>query len=49
MPDAVFNLQHALLFVHAVSGGQRRDLREALPDRWHQGVRVAPEESLALS
>ncbi|CAN5885533.1 homoserine kinase [soil metagenome] len=52
LPDAVFNLQHALLLVHAVSGGQRRDLREALRDRWHQGVRapLVPElvEALAL-
>lgn len=38
--DAVFNLQHALLFVHAVRGGSVRDLREALRDRLHQDVRA---------
>jgi homoserine kinase len=38
--DAVFNLQHALLFVHAVRGGSVQDLREALRDRWHQHVRA---------
>ena len=38
--DAVFNLQHALLLVHAVRGGQPQDLREALRDRWHQSARA---------
>lgn len=50
--DAVFNLQHALLLLHAVRGGDPEDLREALRDRWHQSVR-APfvpglSEALAL-
>jgi homoserine kinase len=45
--DAVFNLQHALLFVHAVNGGKPRDLREALHDRWHQGVRAPLVPGLA--
>ncbi|MEX1127549.1 MAG: homoserine kinase [Vicinamibacterales bacterium] len=38
--DAVFNLQHALLLVHAVRSGRPEDLREALRDRWHQAVRA---------
>jgi homoserine kinase len=38
--DAVFNLQHALLLVHAVRSGQPQDLREALRDRWHQSARA---------
>ena len=38
--DAVFNLQHALLLLHAVGAGQPEDLRAALRDRWHQSVRA---------
>ena len=38
--DAVFNLQHALLLLHAVSSGRPEDLREATRDRWHQAVRA---------
>lgn len=52
LPDAVFNLQRALLLVHAVREGTPEDLREALHDRWHQGVRepLVPglTEALAL-
>lgn len=40
LADAVFNLQHALLLVHAVRGGAAGDLREALRDRWHQSART---------
>ncbi len=39
LQDGVFNLQHALLLVHAVREGTPEDLREALQDRWHQGAR----------
>jgi homoserine kinase len=38
--DAVFNLQHALLLLHAVFTGETGDLREALQDRWHQPYRA---------
>jgi len=41
MRDAIFNLQRALLMVHALGSGHYRDLREALRDRWHQPVRAA--------
>jgi homoserine kinase len=37
--DAVFNLQHTLLLVHALQSGDRALLREALHDRWHQPFR----------
>lgn len=52
MADAVFNLQRALLLVHALETRQYDDLREALRDRWHQPHR-APHvpglnEALAL-
>jgi homoserine kinase len=40
MRDAVFNLQRALLLVHALQSGAHADLREALRDRWHQPARA---------
>ena len=45
--DAVFNLQHALLLVHAVRSGHPADLREALRDRWHQEARAPLVPGLA--
>jgi homoserine kinase len=45
--DAVFNLQRALLLVHALSAGGYGDLREALRDRWHQPTRAALVPGLA--
>jgi homoserine kinase len=39
LPDAVFNLQRALLLVRALETGRFGDLREALGDRWHQPTR----------
>jgi homoserine kinase len=39
--DAIFNLQRAVLMVHAFGSGQYSDLREALRDRWHQPARAA--------
>lgn len=39
LADAVFNLQRALLLVHALDHGRYEDLREALRDRWHQSAR----------
>lgn len=39
--DAVFNLQRALLFVHAIERGDFRVIREALRDRWHQPYRAS--------
>ncbi len=41
MRDGIFNLQRALLMVHALGSGQYGDLREALRDRWHQPARAA--------
>ena len=41
MRDAIFNLQRALLLVHALGSGEHGDLREALRDRWHQPARAA--------
>jgi homoserine kinase len=50
--DAVFNLQRALLLVHALVSDGHGDLREALRDRWHQPARAALvpglSEALAL-
>jgi homoserine kinase len=40
MRDAIFNLQRALLLVHALQHQQFGDLREALRDRWHQPARA---------
>jgi homoserine kinase len=45
--DAVFNLQRALLLVHALASGARTDLREALRDRWHQPARAPLVPGLA--
>ena len=45
--DAVFNLQRALLLVHALAAGAHGDLREALRDRWHQPARAALVPGLA--
>ena len=39
--DAVFNLQRALAFVHALQHGEFEMLREAVRDRWHQPARAA--------
>jgi homoserine kinase len=47
LPDAVFNLQRALLFVRALQSGCYADLREAMRDRWHQPVRAALVPGLA--
>ena len=47
MRDAVFNLQRALLLVHALRSGDDGDLREALRDRWHQPARAALVPGLA--
>jgi homoserine kinase len=50
--DAVFNLQHALLVVHALRSGDIEALGLALRDRWHQPARtpLVPglREALAL-
>jgi homoserine kinase len=50
--DAVFNLQRALLLMHAIQAGELGLLRESLRDRWHQPFRAALvpglEEALAL-
>ena len=40
MRDAIFNLQRALLLVHALGAGEHGNLREALRDRWHQPARA---------
>jgi homoserine kinase len=40
LEDAVFNLQRALLFVHAIERGDYAVLREAMRDRWHQPQRA---------
>jgi homoserine kinase len=47
MRDAVFNLQRALLLVHALAAGTHGDLREALRDRWHQPARAPLVPGLA--
>jgi homoserine kinase len=41
LADAIFNLQRALLFVHALRSGRYDDLREAMKDRWHQPARAS--------
>jgi len=50
--DAIYNLQRALLLVHALGSGTDDDIREAMRDRWHQPQRapLVPvlEEALAL-
>ena len=40
LKDAIFNLQRALLLVHALRSGRYEDLREATKDRWHQDARA---------
>ena len=40
LQDAIFNLQRALLVVHALRSGRYEDLREAMKDRWHQPARA---------
>ena len=47
LKDAIFNLQRALLLVHALRSGRYDDLREALKDRWHQPARAALVPGLA--
>jgi homoserine kinase len=45
--DAVFNLQRALLLVHAIERGDFGTIREALRDRWHQSYRACLVPGLA--
>ena len=40
LADAIFNLQRALLMLHALRSGRYEDLREAMKDRWHQPART---------
>jgi homoserine kinase len=47
MGDAVYNLQHALLLLHAFGTGNRADFRAALRDRWHQPFRAPLVPGLA--
>ena len=47
LADAIFNLQRALLLVHALRSGRYDDLREAMKDRWHQPARAALVPGLA--
>jgi homoserine kinase len=39
--DAIFNLQRALLLVHALENGEWDQVREAVKDRWHQPARAS--------
>jgi homoserine kinase len=39
--DAIFNLQRALMLVHALQNGEWGQLREAVKDRWHQDARAS--------
>jgi homoserine kinase len=39
--DAIFNLQRALMLVHALQNGEWEQLREAVRDRWHQDARAS--------
>lgn len=39
--DAIFNLQRALMLVHALQNGEWDRLREAVKDRWHQDARAS--------
>ena len=39
--DAIFNLQRALMLVHALQNGEWDQLREAVKDRWHQDARAS--------
>jgi homoserine kinase len=45
--DAVYNLQHALLLLHAFGTGNPADFRAALRDRWHQPFRAPLVPGLA--
>jgi homoserine kinase len=47
LKDAIFNLQRALLLVHALRSGRYGDLREAMRDRWHQPARAPLVPGLA--
>jgi len=40
-PDAIFNLQRALMLVHALQDGEWDQIREAVRDRWHQDARAS--------
>lgn len=39
--DAIFNLQRALMLVHALQHGEWDQVREAVRDRWHQPARAS--------
>jgi homoserine kinase len=39
--DAIFNLQRALMLVHALQHGEWDQVREAVRDRWHQPPRAS--------
>jgi homoserine kinase len=39
--DAIFNLQRALMLVHALQHGEWAEIREAVKDRWHQPARAS--------
>ena len=39
--DAIFNLQRALMLVHALQHGEWPQIREAVKDRWHQPARAS--------
>jgi homoserine kinase len=39
--DAIFNLQRALMLVHALQNGEWDQIREAVRDRWHQDARAS--------
>jgi homoserine kinase len=39
--DAIFNLQRALMLVHALQNGEWDQVREAVKDRWHQDARAS--------
>jgi len=39
--DAIFNLQRALMLVHALHHGEWAQIREAVKDRWHQPARAS--------
>ena len=47
LKDAIFNLQRALLLVHALRSGRYDDLREAMKDSWHQSARAPLVPGLA--
>ncbi|HZM58578.1 MAG TPA: homoserine kinase [Vicinamibacterales bacterium] len=39
--DAIFNLQRALMLLHALQHGEWAQIREAVKDRWHQPARAS--------